>query len=288
MERGHRLRERLTRGMPDGPMPDAPFTVVALAGGALEADFRAAGYDVVNKAYLPVGGTLMLERVLRAFRSSRSAGRIRVVTQPEAFAAAFGARGAAVCDDVIAPGSDVISSMLAGLAGLDRDELAIVTATDIALLTPAAVDAFAAQVRATTPAFDIGYGYVSREAHVAKYPQVRHTWVPLREGIFCGGGISVLRTGTAVQAADLLRRVAALRKSPLRLAGVFSPSLLVRLPFGGVRVSELEQRADELSGLRCRGIRCDVPELAVNVDRLADLRVVEDLLARAEFQPAET
>jgi hypothetical protein len=75
-----------------------------------------------------------------------------------------------------------------------------------------------------------------------------------------------------------LRRVAALRKSPLRLAGVFSPGLLIRLPFGGVGVAEVERRADELSGLRCRGVRCDEPDLAVNVDRIADLRVVEEIL----------
>ena len=260
-------------------MPDASFTVVALAGGALERDFRRVGYTVPNKAYLPIDGTLMLERVLGAYRASRSARIIRLVTQPDAYRAAFGrAKGTELCDIVVAPGEDVISSMLAGFAGLHPDELVIVTATDLPLLTPAAVDAFAAQVRATSPEFDIGYGFVSRQAHVAKYPQVRHTWVPLREGVFCGGGVSVLRAGTAAQAAGLLRRVAALRKSPLRLAGVFSPGLLLRLPFGGVSVAELERRADELSGLRCRGVRCDEPDLAVNVDRLADLHVVEAIL----------
>jgi GTP:adenosylcobinamide-phosphate guanylyltransferase len=260
-------------------MPDAPLTVIALAGGALERDFRDAGYTVANKAYLPIAGTLMLERVLRAYRSSRSAGRIRLVTQPDAYEASFGrGKGAQLCDAVVTPGDDVISSMLAGFAGLDPGELTIVTATDLPLLTGAAVDAFAAQARATRPEFDIGYGFVSQHAHIAKYPHVRHTWVPLREGVFCGGGVSVLRAGAATQAAQLLRRVAALRKSPLRLAGVFSPGLLLRLPFGGVSVAEVERRADELSGLRCRGVRCDEPDLAVNVDRFADLRVVEEIL----------
>jgi GTP:adenosylcobinamide-phosphate guanylyltransferase len=260
-------------------VPDAPLTVVALAGGSLERDFRESGYAVANKAYLPIGGTLMLERVLGAYRASRSTGRIRLVTPPDAYEAAFGrGKGAQLCDDVVAPGGDVISSMLAGFVGLDPDELAIVTATDLPLLTAAAIDAFAAQAHATRPEFDIGYGFVSRQAHIAKYPQVRHTWVPLHEGVFCGGGVSLLRAGAALQAAQLLRRVAALRKSPLRLAGMFSPGLLLRLPFGGVRVAELERRADELSGLRCRGVRCDEPELAVNVDRLSDLVVVEGIL----------
>ncbi|HME82440.1 MAG TPA: nucleotidyltransferase family protein [Candidatus Eremiobacteraceae bacterium] len=269
-------------------MPDPAFTVVALAGGTLERDFRKAGYDVANKAYLPIAGTLMLERVLRAFRDSRSVGRIRVVTQPDAFAAAFGTDRGALADDVIAPGAGLIDSMLAGLAGLDEHAMTLVTATDLPLLSGAAIDAFVAQARALRPEYDIGYGFVSRQSHMAKYPQVRHTWVPLREGVFCGGGVSVLRAGAAVQAAELLRTVAALRKSPLRLAGVFSPGLLVRLPFGGVRVGELEERADALSGLRCRGIRCDEPDLAVNVDRLDDLIAAEEILRennRAQSTP---
>jgi GTP:adenosylcobinamide-phosphate guanylyltransferase len=262
-------------------MPDPSFTVIALAGGTLERDFREAGYSAANKAYLPIGGTPMLERVLRAFRSSHSVGRIRVVTQPDAFAAAFGSEGAALADDVITPGSGLIDSMLAGFAGLDEHEMTLVAATDLPLLSAAAIDMFASRARAVQPEYDIGYGFVSRQAHLAKYPHVRHTWVPLREGVFCGGGVSVLRAGAATQAAELLRKVASLRKSPLRLAGVFSAGMLLRLPFGGVRIGELERRADELSGLRCRGLRCDEPDLAVNVDRMSDLVVVENLLKQS-------
>lgn len=264
-------------------MPDDVFTVVALAGGSLERDFRDAGYSVANKAYLEVDGELMLERVLRAYRQAHSIGRIRVVTQPAAFSGAFGARGFELCDEIIVPGSGLIDSMLAGFEGLAPDQHVLVSATDVPLLTSAAVDAFAQRVRADAADADIGYGFVSRRAHDAKYPQVRHTWVRLREGVFCGGGISMLRAGAAAQAADLLRRVAALRKSPLRLALLFSPAMLASMLMGNVRVSDLERRADELSGLRCRGVLCEQPEIAVNVDRLADLRVVEAILGRPDY-----
>jgi GTP:adenosylcobinamide-phosphate guanylyltransferase len=261
-------------------LPDDAFTVVALAGGSLERDFRDAGYRAANKAYLPIGGTLMLERVLRAFRGSRAVGAIRVVTDASAFREAFGTDTSALCDAVMAPGDGLINSMLAGFAGLDSRERVIVTATDVPLLTPAIVDAFADKARALG-SYDIGYGFVARNSSETKYPQVRHTWVRLREGVFCGGGVSVLRAGAAAQAADLLRRVASLRKSPARLAMMFSPALLARLVFGGVSIADIEARADEISGLRCRGLLCDAPELAVNVDRLSDLRVVESIMKGA-------
>ena len=263
---------------PVSRVADAPFHVVALAGGILEPDFREAGYCVANKAYLPVGDALMLERVLRAFRGAKATGDIRIVTPPGAFARAFAQRASTLCEAIVEPGPGLIESVIAGCAGLAPAQMVIVTATDLPLLTPSIVDAFADAARAVCGSCDIGYGFVSKAAHVARYPQVRHTWVRLKEGVFCGGGMSVMRAGAVQQVADLLHRVAALRKTPLRLALLFSPMTLLRMLFTGVSVAELEQRADELSGLRCRGVRCDEPELAVNVDRLADLRVVENIL----------
>ena len=258
-------------------MPERRYTVVALAGGELEADFRNAGYDVPNKAYLDVGGVTMLERVLRALRNSAEIGRIVCVTPPDAFAKAFPDERRTLCDDIVAPGADVVDSILAGFRGVDRREMVMVAATDLPLASAADFTAFAR--RAVAVECDVGYGFVRREAHAAKYPQVRHTWVHLREGTFCGGGVSIVRAGAVASTAALVRKFAAARKSPLRLAGLFSPLLALRLVFGSVGIAELEQRADSLSGLRCRGIACDEAELAVNVDRLEDLRCVEAIIA---------
>lgn len=254
---------------------ESRFVAVALAGGSLEEDFRRAGYRVPNKAYLPVGPVLMLERVLRGLRASSAVGRIRCITQPSAYAAAFGP-DRTFCDDVIPPGDDLIDSMLAGFAGLPPDQMVLVAATDIPLVTGRAIDAFAGRVGALD--CDLGYGCIRREAHVAAYPHIRHTWVRLREGTFCGGGVSVIRAGAAAHIASILRDFAAARKSPLRLAALFSPYLVVRTALGLVGIAELERRASELTGVTCRGIPCDEPELGVNVDRLEDLRAVSRLV----------
>lgn len=254
---------------------DARFVAVALAGGSLERDFVRAGYRVPNKAYLPIGPSFMLERVLRALRAASSVGRIRCITQPKAFSLAFG-DDRSFCDDVIAPGADLIDSMLAGFTGLPPNQMVLVAATDIPLVTGSAIDTFASRAKALD--CDLGYGCIRREPHVAAYPHIRHTWVRLREGTFCGGGVSVIRAGAAVHLASILREFAAARKSPLRLASLFSPFLVVRTALGLVGIAELERRASELTGVTCRGIPCDEPELGVNVDRLEDLRAVSQLV----------
>lgn len=252
------------------------FTAVALAGGTLEADFRAAGYRAPNKAYLQVAGEAMLVRVLRALRGARCVRRIRCVTPMQALAEL--PEAAALCDEAIEPGTDLVSSLLAGLGGLPASERALVVATDMVLLNGAAVDAFAT-LAAATPC-DIGYGFIERTAHERAYPEVRHTWVRLREGVFCGGGMSVMRAGAAPQLQSVLRRFTAARKSPLKLAALFSYGLLFKALLGQLRIAEVEERASAISGILCRGLLCDRPELAVNVDRLEDLRAVERIIAR--------
>jgi GTP:adenosylcobinamide-phosphate guanylyltransferase len=253
---------------------DGRYTVIALAGGSLEADFRRAGYTVANKAYLPIAGELMLVRVLRALKAATRIRQVRCVTQAEAIATAPAAR--ALCDAVVPPGDDLIGSVIAGLDGCADDEHVLVCATDVPLLTPAAVDGFAA-LAAATPC-DIGYGFVPRTIHDEHYPGVRHTWVRLREGTFCGGGISVMRAGAAKNIQEALRRFTDARKSPAKMAALFSPGLAFRLLLGNVSIAELETHANRLTGLTCRGIQCPFPEVAVNVDRLADLAQVEKLL----------
>jgi len=255
---------------------DHKFTAVALAGGTLEPDFRAAGYLAPNKAYLHVAGEPMLTRVLRALRSAHSIGRIRCVTPAAAIVTLPDALG--LYDEVIEPGMGLIDSLLTGLAGLDPNERVLLAATDMPLVTASAIDAFAALASATP--CDIGYGFVERTAHEREYPEVRHTWVRLQQGVFCGGGVSVMRAGAARQVQDVLRRLTAARKSPLKLAALFSYGLLFKAAMGWLRIEQVERRADQISGLTCRGLLCDRPELAVNVDRLDDLRTVEHIIAR--------
>jgi len=245
-----------------------------MAGGSLESDFRQAGYDVPNKAYLRIAGELMLVRVLRALRASSSIGEIRCVTP--ASAAALAPDVMQLCDVLVEPGPDLISSALAGFAGLPAAERVIIAATDMPLLTASAVDGFATLAAQTQ--CDIGYGFVERQTHDRLYPGVRHTWVRLREGTYCGGGISIIRAGAAVQIEPVLRNFAEARKSPAKLASLFSPGLVLKVLMGQLSIAEVERRADQLTGLVCRGILCRDPEVAVNVDCLEDLRTVEGLL----------
>ena len=125
---------------------------------------------------------------------------------------------------------------------------------------------------------DLGYGFVDRRVHDQKFPNVRHTWVRLREGTFCGAGISMIRAGAVRRVEAVLREFVSARKSPAKMAALFSPLLVIKILFGQLGVTELERRASELTKLVCRGVLCPDAEVAVNVDRLQDLKAAESLL----------
>jgi hypothetical protein len=88
----------------------------------------------------------------------------------------------------------------------------------------------------------------------------------------------MIRAGAAPVVQGVLRDFTSVRKSPAKMASLLSPLLVLRILFGRVGVAELEQRASTLTGLLCRGILCPDPEVAVNVDRITDLRTIERIL----------
>jgi len=63
----------------------------------------------------------------------------------------------------------------------------------------------------------------------------------------------------------------AARKSPWRLAGLFGWDVFLRFAVGRLAIEQAEARASRLLRVRVGAIRCTRPEVALNVDRVADV-----------------
>jgi hypothetical protein len=143
-------------------------------------------------------------------------------------------------------------------------------------LTPAALDEALDLLAARE--LDVAYGCLERRFHDARYPQIPHTWARLREGSFCGGGVSALRPRALPRLAAVMDRLGAARKSPLRLAGIFGWDVLARFATGTLTLAAAEARASALVGAPAGALCCTHPEIAVNVDRPADVALAEALI----------
>lgn len=248
------------------------MNAVVLAGGGADA-VSALHPGAVNKAFVPIGGVALVARTIAALRSTPHIGTITVV-------APLGADGDAAlagADAYRIAGARMIESLHAGLAGLAPDTIVLVAASDLPILSRECIEEFIESVRARD--LDVAYAIVSERDHAARFPRVPHTWARMREGRFCGGGIAALKPRVLPALRTVLDELGAARKSPLRLAALFGWDIVPRFALGRLGITAAEARATAILRAPAGAIRCSRAEIAVNVDRPADVALANELVA---------
>jgi GTP:adenosylcobinamide-phosphate guanylyltransferase len=246
------------------------LTAIILAGGARDEVCRDSPL-AANKAFVEVGGSPLVTRVSRALREAENVGHIIVVAPDDA-----PSQPLLLCDERRTSGATITDSLRAGFADLPPDEPVLVAASDLPLLLPNATDEFILNAYITQG--DLCYGYLERMAHEARYPTLAHTWARLRDGIFCGAGLSTIRPRALPALLKVLERLASARKAPWRLASLCGPRILFGYLLGTLSIADIEARASAMLGHKARGVLTLHPELAVNIDRYDDLVRVEQLI----------
>jgi GTP:adenosylcobinamide-phosphate guanylyltransferase len=235
-----------------------------------------------HKCLLPVAGRPMIERVVAALLAARTVEAIAVsIDRPGVLEAVPGfgellARGRITLLESKA--SPALSVLHALEGGAEQPLPLLVTTADHALLSPGIVQSFcrAADARGA----DVAAGLVSRRTIEAQVPVTKRTYLRFRDGGYSGANLFAFRTAAGLRAAEFWRRVERDRKSPWRIARAFGPYLLAAY---FLRLYSLEQvmvRASRRLDCDAAAIVLEVAEAAIDVDKLADLELVEQLLAR--------
>ncbi|GAC1534062.1 MAG: nucleotidyltransferase family protein [Candidatus Velthaea sp.] len=248
------------------------MNAIVLAGGPADK-VAALEPGAANKAFVRIGGITLVERVLRTLREVPRIERI-IVVAPHA---THGEPALALADEQRDDGVRMIESLRSGIAGFPPDQLLLIVASDLPALTRAALDEAIDEIEARDP--DIAYACLERRFHDARYPQIPHTWAKMRDGSFCGGGVSAIKPRALPRLGELLGALGSARKAPLRLAAIFGWDVLVRFAFGRLSIAAAEARASRLAGAPVAAIRCTHPEIAVNVDRVGDVALAQTLIA---------
>lgn len=255
------------------------MNAIVLAGGGPDA-VSATVPGLPNKAFIEIGGIALVERVIAALRSTPGIARIIVVAPP----AMHGHPALAAADERRADGARMVESLESGLAGAAPGDLTLIAASDLPVLTTAAIVEFLDQAQARD--LDVAYAIVSQRDHRAAYPSVPHTWAKMVEGRFCGGGLVALKPRAMPALRAILDDLGAARKSPLRLAALFGWDILPRFALGSLTVAAAERRASSMLNAPVGAIRCSRPEVAVNVDRPCDISLADGLVEAAAKRDA--
>jgi GTP:adenosylcobinamide-phosphate guanylyltransferase len=250
---------------------DARVNAVVLAGGPAD-DVAALHPGAANKAFVPVAGIALVERVVSALRAVPRVERIIAVAPPRT----HGCAALAGADATRADGPRMIDSLRSGMAGFPPGESLLIVASDLPVLTTSALDEV---FDALLPRdLDVAYTCLARRYHDERFAHIPHTWARMREGQFCGGGVSAIRPRALDRLSEFLDALGAARKAPLRLAAVFGWDVVIRFALGRLSIADAQARATAIMRAPVGAICCTHPEIAVNVDRPRDVALAEALL----------
>lgn len=247
------------------------MTAVVLAGGPHD-ELAARTPGAPNKAFVAIRGMALVERTLRALRSSSSIGNI-IVVAPER---AHGHPALALATECRPDGARIRESLRNGLEGLPAGADVLVSTSDLPVLTAESIDDFV--VRASDKDADLTYGCLERAVHMAKYPQVPHTWARLRGGTYCGTGFVTIKPRVLPSLDRFIEQLGHARKNPLHLAKLFGWDVLLRFATRRLTIEDAEARASRILGARVRAVISPYAEIGVNVDRVSDIALAEELV----------
>jgi molybdopterin-guanine dinucleotide biosynthesis protein A len=248
---------------------------VILAGGPGFAPEGAATGTAVPRAMIPVAGKSMLQWEVDAMRRSQVISRI----------CAVGDCRADGLDEVIPSTDTFVGNMLAGVTRARENgaESVLIATCDIPLITEDGVRDFIERAQGLNAEFC--YPIISKEDCVAKYPEMRRTYLKLKEGTFSGGNMMLVSVDFVVRNRELISQAYEARKKVFRLAGMIGWGVLARvliaqaLKPSAIDLPRLESAVSRLLQGKVRAVITPFAEIGEDVDNPEDLAVVERALA---------
>jgi GTP:adenosylcobinamide-phosphate guanylyltransferase len=244
------------------------FNALVLAGSRGGTDPLAAYAGVTDKAMIVIGGRTMLGRVVDALRAA-GADRIVAVVSSQAVRDHAAALGVEVIDAAAGPSE----SAARGLDLLGAPLL--VTTADHALLRAEWITDFRANLPSNA---DVAVLLAERSTIERHAPGTKRTYLRFADGAWSGCNLFYLATPRARRAIDLWRNVEVDRKRPWRIVRRLGPALLLRYLVGRLTLAGALGHIGSTIGIRVAMVASPAGLAAVDVDKPADLDLVQQLV----------
>jgi GTP:adenosylcobinamide-phosphate guanylyltransferase len=238
---------------------------------------RHAGQS--HKALVRVAGVAMLVRVLRTLQESRSVGPIAVCLEADApLAGAEPELDRLVADGAVTLIDAAASPAQSVLRALESLPLPLlVTTADHPLLSAAMVDRFCEAVPADA---DAAVAVVRASLLQQRYPDAIRTYYRFAGEGYSGCNLFLLQSHEAVRIVRFWTRLEQHRKRPWRLIAEVGPLALLRFLLGRLSLDDAMGHLSAKAGAVVRAIELPYPEAAIDVDKPADLALVEQIMAQ--------
>ncbi|HJR21340.1 MAG TPA: nucleotidyltransferase family protein [Dongiaceae bacterium] len=255
------------------------MNALILAGSRGPDDPMAKAAGVSHKALLPVAGVPMLLRVAETLRATPGIARIYVCIEDAGVIAQVPALEALQREralEIVPAAESPAASVAAALHHIDLTKPLLVTTGDHPLLTPAILLRF---VQSAPKDCDLAVALAPADVVAAAYPGAVRTFYRLGKQRFSGCNLFLVRSPNVARVAEFWRRLEVHRKRPLRLIWEIGPLALIRVLLGMMNAGQAFAYLSRKAGATIRHVELPIAEAAVDVDKPADLELVERIFA---------
>ena len=260
--------------------PMKTYPAVVLAGYSTEKpDPLAAAMGMERKALIPIAGKPMVYWVVKALRESPRVGRIYIVGMTEEDGVDFGTEVTYI------PNQNAhFENIMAGIdtvhAQEPEAEFVLLASADIPALRPETVTWFIETCESQDG--DFFYSVVEKEVMEAAFPDSRRSYVPIKEGRFCGGDLFFVRIAVAHHNQDLVRELLARRKSTFQQARLLGFRVIIKFLFRRLSIQDAEALSQRLLQAKGKVVVSPYADLGMDVDKPHQLELVRRVLEQQE------
>lgn len=239
-----------------------PVYAVVLAGDNEDHKIKQ-GSVIPNKAFVKINGRYMVSYVLDCLKETKGLAEVAIIGPED------GLRSVDENVCIIPQRGDMVANVISA-ADIFQDGWLLLSSCDIPLLTPEAVEDFLANCQGA----EMYYPLVPKADCDRVFPEMQRTWVKLRDGMYTGGNLLLIKTSMVHTAATPAGIFFTARKSPGQLARLIGVGTLLKLVFKMLTVSELEEKMAKILGLSCKAVLTSYPEIGTDVDKESDYNLI--------------
>jgi molybdopterin-guanine dinucleotide biosynthesis protein A len=251
------------------------YDAIILAGGESSGELKKiAPYD--NEALIIIGQYPMIYYVYQALRQSSFIRNIVISGPVEALRNIFPREERLF---FASGGQNAIESFTHGIRLLQEKgitEQVLIMPSDIPFITTEAINDFIKQAEQSNA--DFYYPVTRKEVNDARFPGVSRTYVKLRDGIFTGGNLFLLRSGLFEQVLGIATKLVERRKNPVAMGKLFGFGLVWQYIMRRLSIEAVEKRFYEALGIKGKAIISPYAEVGVDVDKPSDLELAHKYL----------
>lgn len=162
-----------------------------------------------------------------------------------------------------------------------KGEYILLATSDIPLITNEDVKNFIVESKKINCGFV--YPICSKDDCNKYYPQLKRTYVKVKEGSFTGGNIMFMKKDFLLKIMPIMKELYNARKSPLKIAKMIGFDVIWRLLFvkmcpSILSIEFLEGRISKIFGDKVKALIMESPNICEDCDKVEDLDYFEKLI----------